>query len=381
MQIPFNKAYITGKEIEYISEAIKNNRLAGDGKFTKKCQDWLEEKTNCKKALLTHSCTGALEMAAIIAGIEPGDEVIMPSYTFVTTANAFVLRGGVPVFVDIKPETLNLDENQLESAITEKTRAVLPVHYAGVSCEMDTIMRIAEKYNLLVIEDAAQGILCGYKGKPLGSIGHLAALSFHETKNITSGEGGALLVNDSRFIKRAEIIREKGTNRSQFFRGEVNKYSWVDIGSSYLPSELNAAFLYAQMEMAEDITIKRLQLWNHYYEGLGALAANKKIELPYIGKDCIHNAHMFYIKTDGLAERAALIKDLKAKGVLSVFHYIPLHSSQAGKKYGRFTGEDRYTTRESERLLRLPLYRELGSSNVEYVVRAICEFYANQGGQ
>jgi dTDP-4-amino-4,6-dideoxygalactose transaminase len=375
--IPFNRAYISGKEKEYIDKAIDNNRLAGNGLFTAKCNEWLREKTKTEKALLTHSCTAALEMAAILAEIEPGDEVIMPSYTFVSTANAFLLRGGVPVFVDIKPETMNIDETLIEKAITEKTKAIVAVHYAGVACAMDEILSLAEKYNLLVIEDAAQALLCTYKGRSLGSMGQLATLSFHETKNITCGEGGALLINDARFADRAEIIWQKGTNRNQFFRGEVDKYSWVDIGSSFLPSELNAAFLFAQMEMAETVTAKRLDLWQNYHEGLYPLVESGKIEIPAIAENCRHNAHMFYIKTKDMQERTALIKHLKAREINSVFHYVPLHTSAAGAKYSRFCGEDQYTTRESERLLRLPFYFQLSKPEVAYIVQAIKTFYQN----
>lgn len=375
MRIPFNKPFITGNEVKYIEEAFARGHISGNGLFTEKCESWLGMNTGSIKALLTHSCTAALEMAAILANIEPGDEVIMPSYTFVSTANAFVLRMAKPVFVDIRPDTMNLDESKIEPAIANKTKAIVPVHYAGVSCEMDTIMALAGKYGLLVIEDAAQGIMCTYKDRPLGSIGHLGALSFHETKNIISGEGGALLINDPRFIERAEIIKEKGTNRSKFFRGEVDKYSWVDIGSSYLPSDMIAAFLYAQMEMAEQITAKKISLWCIYYDGLKPLAEEGFIELPFIPDGLTHNAHMFYIKTSGLSERMLLINYLKEHGVHSVFHYVPLHSSEAGLKYGRFSGEDRHTTRESERLLRLPIYPELQIDQVEQIVDLIRRFY------
>lgn len=376
MKIPFNRPHLTGNELKYIEDAVVNRgRISGDGYYTKQCQSWLESTIGCSKALLSHSCTAALEMAALLAAIKPGDEVIMPSFTFVSTANAFVLRGGVPVFVDIRPDTLNIDESLIEPAITTKTKAIVAVHYAGVSCEMDPIMAIAAKHDLLVIEDAAQGIMATYKEKPLGSIGYLAALSFHETKNVISGEGGALLINDSRFIERAEIIREKGTNRSKFFRGEVDKYSWVDIGSSYLPGEVIAAFLYAQMENAAEITRKRLQLWNHYYEGLTPLAEKNLIELPIIPDCCVHNAHMFYIKTANLVIRTALINYLKEKGINSVFHYIPLHSSQSGMQYGRFSGNDHYTTTESERVIRLPLYYALEVESVNHIVNTINNFY------
>lgn len=378
MKVPFNRPAVAGNELEYIQEAIKRGQLSGDGYFTKECHRWLEKEVGCKKALLTHSCTAALEMAAILADIQPGDEVIMPSYTFVSTANAFVLRGGIPVFVDIRPDTMNIDESLIETAITEKTRAIIPVHYAGVSCEMDTIMQLAKKYNLLVIEDAAQGIMSKYKGRPLGSIGHMAAFSFHETKNISCGEGGALLINDSLYIDRAEIIREKGTNRSKFFRGEVDKYTWVDIGSSYLPGEMNAAFLYAQMENASKITDRRLQIWDLYFKGLEPLAVENSVELPFIPDYCVHNAHMFYIKVKNQVERASLIKYLKAHKVNSVFHYIPLHSSEKGRSYLFKAGEKDYTNRESERLLRLPLYYDLGKEKAEKVIKLIFEYFTGK---
>ena len=354
--IPFNKPYMTGKELFYIAKAHFNNILAGDGPFTKKCHEWLEEKTGTKKALLTHSCTAALDIAAILADIQPGDEVIMPSYTFVSTANAFVLRGGVPVFIDIRQDTLNIDESKIEQAITSRTKAIVPVHYAGVACEMDAIMDIARQHKLLVIEDAAQGIMSTYKGKPLGSIGHLGALSFHETKNIISGEGGALLVNDESFAERAEIIREKGTNRSQFFRGHVDKYTWVDIGSSYLPGEIIAAFLWAQMEEAESITDRRLDIWGQYHERLESLEAAGKLRRPLIPSHCQHNAHMYYILLDSLETRTRIIDGLKQQGIHTVFHYNPLHTAPAGQKFGRTSGLMTYTEALSDRLLRLPLW-------------------------
>ena len=356
MQIPFNKPYMTGKELWYIAQAHALGNLAGDGSFTRKCNGWLEQRTGTHKALLTHSCTAALEMAAILADLQPGDEVIMPSYTFVSTANAFVLRGAVPVFVDIRPDTLNIDETQIEAAITERTRAIVPVHYAGVGCEMDVIMAIARKHNLLVIEDAAQGIMSTYKGRPLGSIGHLGALSFHETKNIISGEGGALLVNDPALAERAEIIREKGTNRSQFFRGQVDKYTWVDVGSSYLPSELIAAFLWAQMEEAEEITRRRLALWGVYHQWLEGLEKAGKLRRPIIPKECVQNAHMYYILLPDLDRRTALITELKRHDIHPVFHYVPLHSSPTGIKHGRAHGDLKVTQELSDRLLRLPLW-------------------------
>lgn len=350
--IPFNKPPVTGKEIEYIKEVIENGHLCGDGKFTKLCNKWIEKNTGTKRALLTTSCTHALEMAAILLNIQPDDEVIMPSYTFVSTANAFVLRGAKIIFVDIRPDTMNIDETKIEEAITEKTKVIIPVHYAGVSCEMDTIMEIAMRHNLFVVEDAAQGLMAKYKGKMLGTIGHLGTYSFHETKNFVSGEGGALLINDEQFIERAEIIREKGTNRSQFFRGEVDKYTWQDIGSSYLPNELTAAYLYAQFEQVEELHQKRLMSWEAYYEGLKNLSG---FELPTIPVDCEHNGHIFYVKVQDIEERTKLIQFLKENGVQSMFHYVPLHSSKAGLKYGVFEKDD-FTTGESNRLIRLPLY-------------------------
>ena len=356
MAIPFNKPYMTGKELWYVSQAHANGHLAGDGIFSKRCCAWLEQRIGCRKALLTHSCTAALEMAALLADIRPGDEIIMPSYTFVSTANAFVLRGGVPVFVDIRADTLNIDETRIEAAITPRTKAIVPVHYAGVGCEMDTIMAIAARYDLLVIEDAAQGILSTYKGRPLGSIGHMAALSFHETKNIISGEGGALLVNDARFADRAEVIREKGTNRSQFFRGQVDKYTWVDLGSSYLPGELIAAFLWAQMEEADAITRRRLDLWNSYHERFAALEMCGSVRRPIVPGHCEHNAHMYYLLLPDLAARSAFIEQLKSRDIHPVFHYVPLHSSPYGATAGRSIGSMARTDSLSERLVRLPLW-------------------------
>lgn len=372
-QVPFNKPYMTGRELWYIAQAHTNGHLSGDGIFTKKCHSWLEEKTGSKKALLTHSCTAALEMAAILADIQPGDEVIMPSYTFVSTANAFVLRGGVPVFVDIRADTLNIDEKKIEAAITNRTKAIVPVHYAGVSCEMDTIMDIAHRHELVVIEDAAQGIMSTYKGRPLGSIGHLGAYSFHETKNIISGEGGALLVNDDRFLERSEIIREKGTNRSQFFRGQVDKYTWIDIGSSYLPGEVVAAFLWAQMNEAQLITDRRLAIWNRYHEALEPLEAMGKLIRPTVPKDCAHNAHMYYLLMDSLEQRSDLIAHLKTKGIYAVFHYVPLHASPAGRRLGRENGVLSETIDLSDRLLRLPMWIGV-EDHVDDIVKAIHEF-------
>ncbi len=356
MNIPFNKPYMTGKELWYISQAHASGHLAGDGQFTKKCSAWLEQRIGCQKALLTHSCTAALEMAAILTDVQPGDEVIMPSYTFVSTANAFVLRGAIPVFVDIRPDTLNIDETRIEEAITPRTKVIVPVHYAGVSCEMDTIMEIARRRNLLVIEDAAQGIMSTYKGRPLGSIGHMAALSFHETKNIISGEGGALLINDPRFVERAEMIREKGTNRSQFFRGQVDKYTWVDIGSSFLPGEIVAAFLWAQMEEADAINKRRLDLWANYHQWFANLEKAGMVRRPTVPRECVHNAHMYYLLLPSLDQRTAFIERLKSKDIHPVFHYIPLHSSPRGLVIGRAFGDMTNTNDAGERLVRLPLW-------------------------
>ncbi len=375
-KIPFNKPFIAGKELFYIAQAvIENNHTAGDGPFTKKCQAWLEERLSCRKVLLTHSCTAALEMSAILADIEPGDEIIMPSYTFVSTASSFVLRGGVPVFIDIRPDTLNINENMIEAALTARTRAILPVHYAGISCEMDIIMDIAGRHNLFVIEDAAQGIMSTYKGRPLGSIGHFGACSFHETKNIISGEGGALLINDEKFVERAEIIREKGTNRSKFFRGQVDKYTWVDVGSSYLPSDIIAAFLYAQMENADQIIAKRNLIYTLYMDGLRPLAEKGYIQLPFILNDCCSNGHIFYIITRSLKERIELTQFLKDQDIMAVFHYVPLHSSPAGKLYGRTNGTLEVTERVSDCLLRLPLYYEMRDDDVHSVTGEIRNFY------
>jgi len=371
MNIPFNKPYMTGKELYYIAEAHFNGVLAGDGVFTKQCNAWLEQRTGAKKALLTHSCTAALEMAAILADIQPGDEVIMPSYTFVSTANAFVLRGGIPVFVDIRADTLNIDEALIEAAITPRTKAIVPVHYAGVSCEMDTIMDIANRHNLLVIEDAAQGIMSTYKGRALGTIGHMGCYSFHETKNIISGEGGALLINDELFVERAEIIREKGTNRSSFFRGQIDKYTWVDIGSSYLPGEIIAAFLWAQMEEAEAITQKRLGIWQQYHDALAPLEGSGRVRRPSIPADCQHNAHMYYILLETLEKRTQLIQELKKIGVNAVFHYVPLHSSPAGYGFGRVDETMKNTEHLSECLLRLPLWVGMKSQEVAKVVNGL----------
>lgn len=373
--INFNVPPFTGKETEYIMEAVKAQKICGDGQFTKKCNAWLEEKTGAVKALLTTSCTHATEMAALLADVKPGDEVIMPSYTFVSTADDFVLRGATPVFVDIRPDTMNIDEKKIEAAITDKTVGIVPVHYAGVACEMDTIMDVAKRHNLWVIEDAAQGIMSTYKGKALGTFGEFGCFSFHETKNYSMGEGGAILIRDEEKIEDAEILREKGTNRSKFFRGQIDKYTWVNQGSSYLPSDMNAAYLWAQLEMAEKINDYRISIWEQYWRELTPLAEAGKIELPTVPKDCVHNAHMFYIKAKDIEERSALISYMKENGVLTVFHYIPLHTAPAGLKFGRFHGEDKYTTKESERLVRLPLYFGLKEEEVSYICDKVREFY------
>lgn len=376
IRIPFNIPPYVGHEMEYLQKACEvNHKICGDGPFTKQCKAWVEEKTGTAECLMTTSGTSALEMAAHLSHIQPGEEVIMPSYTFCSTADAFVLKGAVPVFVDIRPDTMNLDETLLEDAITDKTRAIAAVHYAGVSCEMDTILEIAGRHHLTVVEDAAQGVMSSYKGRALGTLGDFGCYSFHETKNYSMGEGGALLIRDPEKISEAEILREKGTNRSQFFRGQIDKYTWVDYGSSFLPSELNAAYLMAQLDRADEINHARLARWEQYDRLLSPLAAEGRIELPVIPEGCVHNAHMFYIKTRDLEERQALIQALREQGILAVFHYIPLHSSPAGKKFGRFHGEDRYTTRESERLLRLPMYYSLTEENVNDVVSVIEEFY------
>lgn len=373
--ITFNIPPHIGTEERYIEEAIKSRKICGDGQFTKKCNAWIEEHTGTSKALLTTSCTHATELAALLADIMPGDEIIMPSYTFVSTANAFVLRGAKAVFIDIRPDTMNIDETLIEDAITKKTRAIVPVHYAGVSCEMDTIMDIAHRHNLKVIEDAAQGVMSTYKGKALGAIGDFGCYSFHETKNYSMGEGGAILIHDPKDVSRAEIIREKGTNRSQFFRGEIDKYTWIEAGSSYLPSELNAAYLYAQFIEAQKIYDQRMSSWNRYYERLLPLSQAGHIELPFVPDGCVHNAHMFYIKVRDIEERTDFLRFLKAHGVYAVFHYIPLHSAPAGKRLGRFHGEDRYTTRESERLVRLPMYYGLSLKQIDYVVEMVYEYF------
>lgn len=376
--IKFNVPPYVGREQEYVKQAIEvNQKLCGDGPFTKKCNLWIEENFCTPKSLLTTSCTHSLEMAAILIDIQQGDEVIAPSYTFVSTVNAFVLRGAKIVFVDIRPDTMNIDETLIEEAITEKTKAIIPVHYAGAACEMDTIMEIANRYNLYVIEDAAQGVMAKYKGKALGTIGGLGCFSFHETKNYSMGEGGALLIQNEKFLERAEIIREKGTNRSKFFRGQVDKYTWVDIGSSYLPSELNAAYLYGQLKEAKKINENRLNTWLLYYAGLKPLQEDEFIKLPYIPSECEHNAHMFYIKCKDLEERTKLINYLGEYNITSAFHYIPLHSSMAGLKYSRFHGVDKYTTKESERILRLPMYYGIEEEKVNYVVEKVSNYYRN----
>lgn len=380
--ISFNHPPYTGNEDQYVIESMRSVKMSGDGPFTQKCQTWFEQNLPCKKALLTPSCTAALEMAAILINTKAGDEIIMPSYTFVSTANAFVLRGAKIVFVDIRPDTMNIDETKIEAAITKSTKAIVPVHYAGIACEMDTIMAIAKRHNLYVIEDAAQGMMSSYRGKALGTIGHLGTFSFHETKNYTSGgEGGLLIINDNKFTERAEIIREKGTNRSQFFRGMVDKYSWVDIGSSQLPSELQAAYLWGQLEKAQEINQARLKAWDYYYQQLKPLADAGKIQLASLPENCQHNAHMFYLKTKNLTERTHLLNHLKKQGIYAVFHYVPLHTAKAGKLHGRFVGEDNYTTQESERLIRLPMWygitEEIQKQVVEGVIKNILHFKKN----
>ncbi len=373
--INFNVPPFTGKEMDYIRQAVENQKICGDGEFTKKCSEWFEKRTGTAKCLLTTSCTHATEMAALLADIKEGDEVIMPSYTFVSTADAFVLRGAKAVFVDIRPDTMNIDENLIEDAVTAKTKAIAVVHYAGVGCEMDKIMEIAKRHNLYVVEDAAQGVMASYKGKALGTIGDFGCFSFHETKNYSMGEGGALLIREEKYIENAEIFREKGTDRSKYYRGQVDKYRWMNYGSSYLPSDMNAAYLYAQLEMADEINQIRLARWNRYHELLSPLAESGKIGIPYIPEECVHNAHMFYIKTGDQEERAALIGFLKENGIMAVFHYVPLHSAPAGRKFGRFHGEDNYTTKESERLLRLPMFYKLTEGEVDYIAGKVKEFY------
>ena len=370
-KIPFNKPFMTGKELYYIAEAKFGNMLAGDGPFTKRCHEWIEQRTNCSKALLTHSCTAALEMAALLLDIQPGDEIIMPSYTFVSTANAFVLRGGVPVFVDIRDDTLNIDERLIEAAITKRTKAIVPVHYAGIACEMDAIMTIAQKHGLKVVEDSAQGVMSTYKGRPLGSIGDLGAYSFHETKNVISGEGGALLVNDPNLVIRAEIIREKGTDRSRFFRGEVDKYTWQEIGSSFLPGELTAAFLWAQLEEAERITNHRLKSWERYHEFLEPLEAKGVLRRQIVSDECKHNAHMYYVLLADEIDRQYVLNEMRRNGIFAVFHYVPLHSSPAGIRYGRVNGSMNMTNRQANRLVRLPLWIGLTLEQQDRVINVL----------
>lgn len=375
MRIPYNQPHAGSPELKNILQSFKLKSLSGDGYFTKQCNEWVERKTGTAKCMLTHSCTAALEMSAILADIKPGDEVIMPSFTFVSTANAFVLRGAIPVFVDIRKDTLNIDETKIEQAITKKTKAIVPVHYAGVSCEMDTIMKIAKKYRLLVIEDAAQGFMSEYKGKSLGTMGDFGSYSFHETKNIISGEGGAILINNKDYIERAEIIREKGTNRSKFFRGQVDKYTWVDIGSSYLPSELIAAFLAAQLKNAEKITKKRIKIWNKYYSAFEELEKKKQVRRPIIPNHCKQNGHIFYLLTRSISERTSLIKYLKESGIMAIFHYIPLHTAPAGLKYSRYVGDMANTNIVADCLVRLPLFYDLKSDQIDHIIATIKEFY------
>lgn len=376
--IPFNFPHLTGGEILNIEKAHKLGRLAGDGFFTKECHQWMSKQFNLQGALLTHSCTAALEMMAILADLEPGDEVIMPSYTFVSTANAFVLRGAVPVFVDVRPDTLNIDEKLIERAINTKTKAIVPVHYAGVACEMDAINQIAKNHNLLVLEDAAQGVMSRYKGRSLGALGHLGAYSFHETKNIICGEGGALTINDERFLERAEIIREKGTNRSKFFRGDVDKYSWVDMGSSYLPGEISAAFLLAQLDQAQQITDKRLMIWGQYHEALQELEGSAHIIRPTVPEGCEHNAHMYYLLVKDLGVRTALIEYLRERGIMAVFHYVPLHTSEAGKRFSKVSEKLSVTENIADRLIRLPLYCDLSQEQIQKIITSVKQFFAKK---
>jgi len=374
--IPFNRPPVTGNELSFIEEALNQGKLSGDGPFTELCQRWFERQLGCERAFMTPSCTHALEMAALLIDVKPGDEVIMPSYTFVSTANAFVLRGARIVFVDVRPDTMNIDETLIEQAITEKTRAIVPVHYAGVGCDMDVIMELANRHGLYVIEDAAQGMMAKYHGRPLGAIGHMGTFSFHETKNYTSGgEGGLLIINDASFVKRAEIIREKGTNRSQFFRGMVDKYSWVGMGSSYLPSELQAAYLWGQLNCAEEIRDNRLAIWERYHQSFEALVASGAVEGPILPEATAHNAHMYYLKVRDLEERTALIDHLKQAGVMAVFHYVPLHSTPFGQTVGRFHGEERYTIRESERLVRLPIWYGMPEEPQDLVIESLLAFF------
>ena len=373
--ICFNVPPCTGNEMKYIGEAVASHKICGDGQFTKKCSAWMEERFNAHKVLLTTSGTTALDMASLLCELQPGDEVILPSFTFSSTANAFVNYGAKLVFVDIRPDTMNIDETKIEAAITDRTKAIVVMHYAGVACEMDTIMAIARKHRLLVIEDAAQAVMSSYKGKALGTIGDFGCYSFHETKNYSMGEGGAILINTPEYVERAEILREKGTDRARFFRGQVDKYTWVDLGDSFLPSELNAAYLWAQLEMADEINEDRLSSWKSYYDAFADLEKRGLVTLPAVPKGCVHNAHMFYLKCRDLEERTALIAFLKARDILAVFHYVPLHSAPAGLRFGRFSGEDVYTTRESDRLVRLPLYYGLTADDQAKVIRAVRDFY------
>ena len=374
--IPFNVPPCVGTEMKYLGEAVASHKICGDGAFTRRCSEWIEQRFGAKKALLTTSCTAALDMALLLCNLQPGDEVILPSFTFSSTANAAVLAGARLVFADVRPDTMNLDEKKLEAAITEKTRAVIVVHYAGVACEMDTILEIARRHGLKVIEDAAQGVMASYKGKPLGTLGDFGCYSFHETKNYSMGEGGAIVINNSDYIERAEILREKGTNRAIFYRGQVDKYTWVDFGDSYLPSELNAAYLWAQLQAAVEINNNRLQTWNTYYNAFQALAVAGKLELPVVPDGCVHNAHMFYCKLKDLEERTAFIEYMKSKDISCVFHYIPLHSAPAGLKFGRFHNEDEYTTKESDRLVRLPMYYGMSKEDIDAVITEVSSFFA-----
>ena len=377
--IDFNKPPYVGNELEYIRQAVENRKICGDGPFTKRCNAWLEERFHAQKALLTTSGTTALDMAMLLCELKPGDEVILPSYTFSSTATAAVLAGAKLVFVDVRPDTMNIDETKIEAAITERTKVIVVMHYAGVACEMDAIMDLARRHGLMVVEDAAQGVMSPYKGRALGTIGDFGCYSFHETKNYSMGEGGALIINNEAYNERAEILREKGTNRSKFFRGQVDKYTWVDFGDSYLPSELNAAYLWAQLEQADAINENRLATWNAYDEAFAPLKAQGKLELPVIPEDCVHNAHMYYLKLKNLQERTAFINYMKENDVHTVFHYVPLHSAPAGLKFGRFAGEDVYTTKESERLVRLPLYYGLAQEDLEKVIRLVYDFFAYEG--
>lgn len=373
--IHFNVPPFVGTEFKYMQEAVENHKICGDGPFTKKCDEWLEKRFCARKVMLTTSGSTALDMAALLCGIKPGDEVILPSFTFSSTANSFVLAGATLVFVDVRPDTMNIDETKIEAAITDKTKVICPVHYAGVACEMDTIMDIAKRHQLMVVEDAAQGVMSTYKGKALGTIGDFGCYSFHETKNYSMGEGGAIVINNPAYIEKAEILREKGTNRSQFFRGQVAKYNWVDFGDSYLQSDLNAAYLWAQLEVADKINENRLDSWNRYYKAFKTLADRDIVELPYVPEGCVHNAHMFYLKCKNLETRQAYIKFMKENDVLCVFHYVPLHSAPAGLKFGRFAGEDKYTTSESDRLVRLPMYYNMSREDQEKVIRKTLEFF------